>query len=88
MTSKVKKYEKDKAISFEWLDKLRDGRMAKTTASFQVARKGTGTLLKLRHSGFKDPEHYADCSSRWAYYLTNMKSVLDHRSDLRSKYDW
>ncbi len=29
-----------------------------------------------------------DCSSRWGYYLTNMKSVLDHRTDLRSKYDW
>jgi len=39
-------------------------------------------------SGFKDTEHFAECSSRRAYYLTNMKSVLDHGKDLRSKYDW
>ena len=87
MTSKVTRFEKDKAVSFLWLDKVANGKLSKTTASLHLAKKGTGTLLRLRHSGFKDPEHYADCSSRWAYYLTNMKSVLDHRSDLRSKFD-
>ena len=56
--------------------------------TFKVIKKKDGTLLKLRHTGFKDPEHFAECSSRWGYYLTNMKSVLDHGTDLRSKYDW
>ena len=88
MVSKLKKFEKDKAVSFVWIDKLRNGELAKTTASFEIASKGQGTLLRLRHSGFKDPEHFADCSSRWAYYLTNMKSVLDNSRDLRSRYDW
>lgn len=88
MASKLKKYEKGKLVSFAWIDKLKNGQLAKTTASFNVAKKGLGTLLKLRHSGFKDPEHFADCSSRWAYYLTNMKSVLDNGRDLRSSYDW
>jgi uncharacterized protein YndB with AHSA1/START domain len=88
MTDKVKRYDKNKAVSFAWSDKLKNGKMAKTTASFGVAKKGQGTVLKLRHTGFKDPEHFADCSSRWAYYLTNMKSVLEQGVDLRSKYDW
>ncbi len=88
MTDKVKKFEDNKSVSFSWSDKLKNGEIAKTTAAFEVVKKGKGSVLKLRHSGFKDPEHFADCSSRWAYYLTNMKSVLDNGRDLRSKYDW
>lgn len=88
MTGRVKRFETNKAVSYSWHDEMPGGEMAETTASFQVAKKGHGTLLKLRHSGFTDPEHFAECSSRWAYYLTNMKSVLDGGDDLRSKYDW
>jgi uncharacterized protein YndB with AHSA1/START domain len=88
MNGKVKQLEEDKAVSFSWHDKLKSGELVETTANFKIARKGDGSILQLRHTGFHDPEHFADCSSRWAYYLTNMKSVLDHRIDLRSKYDW
>jgi uncharacterized protein YndB with AHSA1/START domain len=88
MTGTVKQFEANRAVSFSWTDRLKSGKVANTTASFEVAKKGDGTLMKLRHTGFKDPEHFAECSSRWAYYLTNMKSVLDHGNDLRSKYDW
>ena len=88
MTGKVKQFEINRSVSFSWSDKLKNGEMAKTTASFKVSKKGNGTLLKLRHTGFENPEHFAECSSRWGYYLTNMKSVLDHGTDLRSKYDW
>jgi len=88
MTGKVKQFVPNRIVSFSWTDKLKSGKIARTLASFRLAGKGNGTLLRLRHTGFKDPEHFADCSSRWGYYLTNMKSVLDHRTDLRSKYDW
>ena len=88
MNGKVKQFDMNRSVSFTWSDKLKNGQLAKTTASFKVAKKGRGTLLKLRHTGFKDPEHFAECSSRWGYYLTNMKSVLDHGTDLRSEYDW
>ncbi len=88
MTDKVKRFEPGKMVSFAWSDRLKSGELVRTTASFEVAKKGNGTLLQLRHTGFKDPEHFADCSSRWAYYLTNMKSVLEQDVDLRSKYDW
>jgi uncharacterized protein YndB with AHSA1/START domain len=78
MNGKVKQFDPNKSISFSWNDRLKSGKIANTTASFKVVKKGKGTLLTLRHTGFKDPEHFADCSSRWGYYLTNMKSVLDH----------
>ena len=87
MTGNVKRFEMNKAVSFSWSDKLKSGEWANTRATFKVAKKGHGTLLKLRHTGFEDPEHFAECSSRWGYYLTNMKSVLDHGTDLRSEYD-
>lgn len=88
MTGKLKRFKPDEAVSFSWHDRLGSGKMVETTASFRVAKKGDGSLLRLSHFGFKDPEHFAECSSRWGYYLTNMKSVLDHKADLRSKYDW
>ena len=88
MTGTVKQFEKNKAVSFSWHDKLKSGQWAETTASFKIAKKGRGALLRLRHTRFENPEHFAECSSRWGYYLANMKSVLDHGTDLRSKYDW
>jgi uncharacterized protein YndB with AHSA1/START domain len=87
MTGNIKRFEPNKTVSFTWTDKLDSGKVAKTLASFKVTSKGNGTLLRLHHTGFKDPEHFAECSSRWGH-LTNMKSVLDHRADLRSRYDW
>jgi hypothetical protein len=62
-----------------------NGEMVETLASFEVTKKANGTLLKLRHSGFHDPEHFEECSSRWGYYLTNLKSLLDHGIDTAPK---
>jgi uncharacterized protein YndB with AHSA1/START domain len=88
MIGKIKKFEADKAVSFSWHDKIPSGELVETEAAFSLEKSGSGTILKLQHSGFKDPEHFAECSSRWAYYLTNMKSVLDWGNDLRSEKDW
>ena len=88
MMGKVKEFEMNRSVSFSWSDKLKSGKLARTTVSFKVAKKRQGTSLKLHHTGFEDSEHFAECSSRWGYYLTNMKSVLDHGTDLRSEYDW
>ena len=88
MKGRVKKFEADTAVVYSWHDKMPNGEMVETTAAFGIEKKGRGTILKLRHSGSEDPEHFAECSSRWAYYLTNLKSVLDSGKDVRSKYDW
>ena len=42
MTGKVKRIEKNKAVSYSWHDKLQGGEMMETAASFKVAKKGGG----------------------------------------------
>ena len=79
LSGKIMRFEKDNAVSFSWSQH--------TTAALQVLKKGRGTILKLHHGDFKDPGHFALASSRWGYYLMNLKSVLDHGTDLRSKDD-
>ena len=77
-----------KSVAFRWVDAQPDGTQVVTRVDFTVAPSGSGTLLSMRHTGFTSPTHYAECASRWAYYLTNLKSVLDHGTDLRSPNDW
>jgi uncharacterized protein YndB with AHSA1/START domain len=78
-SGKIMRFEKNSAISYSWA--------RGTTASFETAKKGHGTLLKLRHGTFTDPEPFGTASWWWGHYLTNMKSVLEHQTDLRSKPD-
>jgi uncharacterized protein YndB with AHSA1/START domain len=79
-SGKIMRFERNRAISYSW------GR--DTTASFEIAKKGPGTLLKLRHGTFTDPEPFGTASWWWGHYLTNMKSVIEHGTDLRSRFDW
>lgn len=78
MAGEISNFKEKKSISFSWVEGV---------ATFELDRKGKGTLLKLLHDGFETPEALARSSPLWSYYLTNMKSVLDHGIDLRSKYD-
>ncbi|HZY70913.1 MAG TPA: SRPBCC domain-containing protein [Thermoplasmata archaeon] len=88
MEGRLLELRKDRSVTFRWVDSLPQSGTAVTRARFQVGKRGNGTLLRLRHSGFRDPRHFAECSARWAYFLTNLKSVLDHGTDLRSPFDW
>jgi len=74
---KLSEFEEGKSVAFPFLG----------TAHFKVARRGKGTLLKLRHEGIESAEDLAGLSGGWSYYLTNLKSVLDHGTDLRSMED-
>ncbi len=92
MASKVKKVVPNKQVAYAWQDELPKGKKAKTLAEFKVVKKGKGSLLKLTHSGFGEGkawiEPYGAIQSGWAYYLTNLKSLMQNDVDLRSKYDW
>ena len=63
-----------------------------TRFRLSVRPKGDGTLLRLQHSGFPTRgvwlDIYAGSGAGWAYYAMNLKSVLEHGKDLRSKHDW
>lgn len=60
-----------------------------TKAAFNLKRKGSYTILEMVHTGFKNSqiEMWAGTKSGWAYYLMNLKSVLENRKDLRHPED-
>ena len=92
MAGKVKRVVAGREVAYVWRDDLGKGKEAETLAEFKVSKKGAGSMLKLSHSGFGDGkawiELYGAIQSGWAYYLTNLKSVLQNEEDLRSEHDW
>jgi len=89
-TGKVETVEPSRKLVLSWPDKIK-GKVYETKAAFTLKKKGKGTLLKLKHTGFKKGDDwiwlYGAIQSGWAYYLTNLKSVLTQGTDLRSKFD-
>jgi len=77
---RVKHVEKNKTIGYRFGSDT-------AVATFQLNRKGKRTLLKLRHDGIEDVEMFGSVSGGWGFYLANLKSVLDHSTDLRCKLD-
>jgi uncharacterized protein YndB with AHSA1/START domain len=77
----------NKKLSLSWPNKA-GGKSVTTRVTFTLRRKGRGTLIRIRHEGYprRDPwiEVYGGTQSGWAYYFTNLKSVLEHGYDLRS----
>lgn len=92
MVGKVTRVVADKEVAYGWHDDLGRGKKARTLAEFEISKEGRGSMLKLNHGGFGDSkawvELYGAIQSGWAYYLTNLKSVLQSGKDLRSKHDW
>ena len=62
-----------------------------TVLRMSVRRKGAGTLFEVAHTGFPREtrwgELYAGAEWGWTYFAMNLKSVLEHGADLRSKFD-
>ncbi|MBI3859586.1 MAG: SRPBCC domain-containing protein [Thaumarchaeota archaeon] len=89
-TGKVKRVTPNRSLVLTWPDRFK-GKTYITEASFSLSKKGTGTMLKLKHTGFKEGDDwlwlFGAVQSGWAYFLTNLKSVLSGGKDLRSKYD-
>lgn len=62
-----------------------------TVLSLSVTAKDGGTVLNVEHTGFprmeKWTELYGSAEWGWTYFAMNLKSVLEHRHDLRSDTD-
>lgn len=90
MKGRVNAIDPPKKISLDWIDRI-DGRTFETEVRFVLTRRGKGTLLSVTHRGFKSGKRwvalYGAIQSGWAYYLTNLRSVLEHGVDLRSDLD-
>jgi len=91
MRGKVRTFDPPKKLHLAWIDHLEGGKVFETEARFTLKKKGRGTLLTINHRGFKSGKQwialYGAIQSGWAYYLSNLKSVLDHGVDLRSAHD-
>jgi uncharacterized protein YndB with AHSA1/START domain len=89
-TGRVEKVEAGRKLVLSWPDEIK-GKVYETRASFTLKKRGNGTLLKLKHTGFKKGDDwiwlYGAVQSGWAYFLTNLKSVLSQGTDLRSEFD-
>ena len=89
---KVLAFVRGKRITLAW--PYHDGKKLLGVTKFQLAirPKGKGTQVGLRHSGFPQTKEwlpiYAGSGAGWAYYMMNLKSVLEYGNDLRSKRDW
>ncbi len=91
MRGKVKSAVPPKKLSVRWIDRLGRGKTFETEARIVLKKKGGGTVLTVTHRGFKSGKAwtalYGAIQSGWAYYLMNLRSVLEHGTDLRSPGD-
>jgi len=91
MKGKVRAVRPRRSVELAWVDRFGRGKVFKTVVRFELERKGSGTVLRLTHRGFKSGKKwvtlYGAIESGWAYYLTNLRSVLEHGVDLRSDLD-
>lgn len=91
MRGKIRLLDPPRKLYVEWVDRFEGGKVFSTEARFSLKKQGRGTLLSLTHRGFKSGKRwvalYGGIQSGWAYYLSNLRSVLEHGTDLRSKRD-
>jgi len=91
MKGRVRDAVPRRRLELDWIDVFEGGKKFQTSVRFVLRRKGRGTLVTMTHRGFKSGRKwialYGAINSGWAYYLANLKSVLEHGNDLRSRYD-
>jgi uncharacterized protein YndB with AHSA1/START domain len=80
----------NRRLSLSWPNRYRNATLW-TKVTFTVSKEGRGTRLRLRHAGYPRSggwvEVYGDTQSGWAYFLLNLRSVLERGHDLRSAKD-
>jgi len=87
---RVEKVVTDRLLILTWPNVVK-GKVYHTKVSFNLAKKGKGTILEVTHTGFEEGDDwiwlYGAIQAGWAYFLMNLKSVLTEGVDLRSKHD-
>jgi uncharacterized protein YndB with AHSA1/START domain len=91
MKGKVRSFSAPTKLVLDWHDRMPDGKTFDTVARFKLRKRGKGTVLTVTHEGFRSGKAwvrmFGGVSSGWAYYLQNLKSVLEHGTDLRNETD-
>ncbi|HXW67365.1 MAG TPA: SRPBCC domain-containing protein [Thermoplasmata archaeon] len=90
MNGRVREFVVGRRLSVDWRDRVA-GRAYNTRVTFELRRKGKGTVLRVRHSGLKSGKRwvrfYGEVQAGWAFFLLNLRSVLEHGTDLRDPSD-
>ncbi|MGA7476529.1 MAG: SRPBCC domain-containing protein [Thermoplasmata archaeon] len=85
--AKVIAFVPNRKLSLEWPAKG----LGMTQVTFTFAARKGGTRVTLRHTGYgRTPawvDNYGGTCEGWAYFLTNLKSVLRTGTDLREAGD-
>ena len=89
-TGKLLEFVRGESITYGWtwpgLEEV-----GVTRFKIAVEPKGKGTLVKVTHSGLpmgkKWDDLYAGAIWGWTYFMMNLKSVVEHGHDLRSRHD-
>jgi uncharacterized protein YndB with AHSA1/START domain len=91
LKGKVEAAVSARRLELEWRDRFDGGPTFRTRVRFTLRKKGKGTVLTVTHRGFKNGKRwvalYGSIQAGWAYYLSNLRSVLEHGIDLRSELD-
>jgi uncharacterized protein YndB with AHSA1/START domain len=87
----VKVVDPPRRLVLTWVDRLQGGKVFETEVQFDLRKRRRGTRLTVTHRGFKSGKKwvalYGAIQSGWAHYLTNLRSVLEHGTDLWSDLD-
>ena len=92
-SGKVLDYVRGERLTLSWPEHPVGGdeALGTTRVAFHLKPREGGTLLEVVHSGFKSGAEwvrlYTMYSAGWAYYLSNLKSVVQNNRDLRSPLD-
>ena len=91
LRGRVRSVDPPGKLVLTWVDRFGKEKPLETEARIELHRHGPGTRLTLTHRGFRSGKKwialYGAIEAGWAYYLTNLRSVLEHGTDLRSDLD-
>ena len=91
MKGRIRTFAAPTKLVVDWHDRMPGGKSFDTVARFKLRKRGQGTVLTVTHEGFRSGKAwvrlFGSVQSGWAYYLQNLKSVLEHGTDLRTEID-
>jgi uncharacterized protein YndB with AHSA1/START domain len=91
MKGKVRSFSAPTKLVLDWHDRGPGGKTFDTIGRFKLRKRGKGTVLTVTQEGFRGGKNwlrmFGGVQSGWAYYLQNLKSVLEHGVDLRNDVD-
>jgi uncharacterized protein YndB with AHSA1/START domain len=91
MKGKVHSFTAPKKLVVDWHDRMPGGKEFDTVATFKLRKRGKATVLTVTHEGFRNGKAWVHLfgaiQSGWAYYLQNLKSVVEYGTDLRTEVD-